>query len=131
MMIGGFGLFAWSIDKYSNLEIARTMVVNALVMGEIAYLLNTREIGSSLNWNIILGNALCIVAIFFTFVLQLFFTYFPWMQNIFGTANLSISQWCYVCLFGVILFLLVELEKYLTGNMFSRNNYKHDLKNSY
>lgn len=114
MMAGGFGLFLWAREVHATLEVARTITVNALVAGEIAYLFNCRKISDTvLNWEGIFGSFQVLIAVIIVILFQLMFTYLPWMQRIFGTAALDINQWCYIILFGLSLFLLVEIEKYL------------------
>lgn len=114
MMIGGFGLFLWARETQASLEVARTITVNVLVVGEIAYLFNSRKISDSvLNWEGLFGNFAVLISIVAVLLFQLLFTYVPWMQHIFGTAALNLTQWFYIILFGLSLFLLVEAEKLL------------------
>jgi len=54
-------------------------------------------------------------------VLQALFTYFPPMQDIFGVEAVPLSIWKWLLLGGVILFLLVELEKLVIRNMRSQS----------
>ncbi len=44
MMLGAFGLFYWELQAGTSVEYARTMAVNAVVMAEMFYLLNSRFI---------------------------------------------------------------------------------------
>lgn len=114
MMAGGFGLFLWARETYASLEVARTITVNVLVIGEIAYLFNSRKISDTvLNWEGIFGNPAVLISIVVVLIFQLIFTYIPWMHHIFGTAALNLNQWFYIILFGLSLFLLVEIEKLL------------------
>ncbi|MDZ7762453.1 MAG: cation transporting ATPase C-terminal domain-containing protein [Desulfovermiculus sp.] len=43
--------------------------------------------------------------------LQLLFTYAPPLQYLFQTTGLDWATWGRIVLFGIILFVLVELEK--------------------
>ena len=47
MMSGALGLFLWEMNSSGNVEAARTMAVNAVVMAEMFYLLNSRSILAS------------------------------------------------------------------------------------
>lgn len=44
MMTGALGLFLWELQNGGSLNVARTMAVNAVVVGEAFYLLNSRYI---------------------------------------------------------------------------------------
>jgi magnesium-transporting ATPase (P-type) len=125
IMTGGFGFFLWARETQASLEVARTITVNVLVIGEIAYLFNSRKIlGTVLNWKGLFGNPAVLISIVVVLMFQLLFTYVPWMQRIFGTAALNLNQWFYIILFGLTLFLLVEGEKYLVRKYQASSSYK-------
>ncbi|HNI77355.1 MAG TPA: cation transporting ATPase C-terminal domain-containing protein [Giesbergeria sp.] len=44
MMTGALGLFLWELQAGSSIEVARTMAVNAVVVAEMFYLVNSRFI---------------------------------------------------------------------------------------
>ena len=112
VVIAPLGLFLWQLDQGMGLEEARTLAVNALVMGEICYLFNSRYIYDSvLSWEGLLGNRYALATIGILLALQMAFTYFPPMQRLLGTAPMSASSWLIVTLAGVAVLLLVELEK--------------------
>ena len=91
---------------------ARTAAVNALVFGEIFYLFNMRRTGRSvLNRELLLGNRYAAPAIGLLLLLQIGFTYVPAMQHLFGTADLDAQAWFACLLVGVVVFVVVELEK--------------------
>jgi len=60
-----------------------------------------------------LGNRFVLGAVGLIIVLQLFFTYLPFAQRIFGTAVIPLGDWLRLIFFTLAVFLLVELEKYL------------------
>ena len=112
MVIGCFGLFLWQRTQGVELEAARTVAVNALVVAECFYLLNTRLLtASALNRAGLCGNCYVLIAIALVLSFQLLFTYLPLMQTFFGTAAIGWREWLYILAFGLLLFLLVELEK--------------------
>jgi magnesium-transporting ATPase (P-type) len=112
MVSGTFGLFLWLRMHGAELEFARTVAVNALVMAEVFYLFNARFFSaSSLNRQGILGNRYALLGVGVVVSLQLLFTYLPPMQLVFGTAAIGIVEWAWVIGFGIVLFLLVEAEK--------------------
>jgi magnesium-transporting ATPase (P-type) len=105
-------LFQWEIQSGAAPDRARSVAVNALVAGQLFYLLNTRFImRSSLHPRLLLSNHAALIAIAVLILLQMVFTYAPWMQNWFGTAPLLAIDWLYVVGVGLSVFFLVELEK--------------------
>jgi hypothetical protein len=42
LVAGSLALFQWEIERGASLELARTVAVNVLVMGEVVYLFNCR-----------------------------------------------------------------------------------------
>lgn len=92
--------------------VARTAAVNALTVGQVFFLLNSRfKIGSSLSLRAHKGNRYLPMGIGAVVVLQLLFTYAPPLQVVFGTAPLPLWLWPLLLLGGAVFFLLVEAEK--------------------
>ncbi len=90
LVIAPLGLFLWETSQGVALEAARTAAVNALVMGEICYLFNSRYLyQSSLSREGLLGSRAVLITIAILLVLQLAFTYWPPLQQIMGTAPIS------------------------------------------
>ncbi len=93
-------------------EVARTAAVNALTVGQIFFLLNSRfKIDSSLSFRAHKGNRYLPMGIGAVVVLQLLFTYAPPVQAVFGTAALPPWLWPLLVLGGFAFFLIVEAEK--------------------
>ena len=114
LVAGGLGLFLWERNHGADLHTARTVAVNALVMGQIMYLFNCRHMTSSaLHWKSVVGNRHALFAIGVLLVFQMLFTYLPVMQTIFRTASLDFASWMRIVLFGTALMLVVELDKHL------------------
>lgn len=116
LLVFSFGTFSYLYKGGNGLsiELCRTAAVNALIIGQIAYLLNSRFLlTSSMTWKVFAGNRWVPLSILGVLVLQVLFTYAPWMQALFGTTALPFSFWLWLALGGVVLFLMVELEKLL------------------
>jgi magnesium-transporting ATPase (P-type) len=112
LVAGSLGLFLWEEARGATLETARTAAVNVLVVGEIVYLFNCRHLrGSVLHLEGLVGNPFVLLAVAVLAVFQLLFTYLPAMQAMFGSADLDLAAWARIGLFGVVLLLVVELEK--------------------
>jgi magnesium-transporting ATPase (P-type) len=91
---------------------ARTAAVNAITLGQVFYLLNSRYlIDSSLTWHAHGGNPWLYWGIGAVIVLQLLFTYAPPFHYIFGNESLPLKVWPWLIGGAVVFFLVVELEK--------------------
>jgi magnesium-transporting ATPase (P-type) len=112
MVLGTFGLFLWERLHGVDIETARTVAVNTLVIAEVCYLFNTRFLtASALSRNGLLGNRYVLIAAVLVIMLQLLFTYLPIMQQLFATQAIGLDAWLRILAVGVLLFFAVELEK--------------------
>ncbi len=119
---GVVALFLWEIARGDSLETARTVAVNALVMGEIFYLFNCRYLLAPVrNWQDFIGNRYVLLSIAVLVVIQLAFTYVPFMQKMFGVVALDAATWALITAFGVLLFFAIELEKLAIRLLFRGN----------
>ena len=113
--------FFWMKSQGASDPLARTVAVNALVIGQIFYLLNSRfKIDSSLSPFAHLGNRYLPMGIGAVIVLQLLYTYAPPLQSVFETEALPLGVWPWLLLGGLIFFLVVEAEKAIIRAMRSR-----------
>lgn len=117
MMAGAIGLFLWQLSEGSSIETARTLAVNAVVAAEMLYLINTRSlIAPVTTWEGLFGNPYVLLAIAACVPLQLLFTHAPVMQDIFGSTDLTWQEWGKVIGAGLLVFIIVELEKLVIRN---------------
>ena len=108
------GVFFWTLGQGRDVETARTMVVNMLIVGEIFYLFNVRYLHMrSLTWRGALGTPIVLAAIAVVIVAQLVFTYWRPMHDIFGSRPLEIADGVLIVAIGLALMLLLEGEKLL------------------
>ncbi|MBR9866916.1 MAG: cation-transporting P-type ATPase [Oceanospirillales bacterium] len=123
MVSGTFGLFLWESSNGTQIDTARTIAVNALVVLEVFYLLNSRFLTRSvLNRDGILGNRYALYAIALVMLFQLLFTYLPLMQLFFHTTPINAAAWGKILMVGLLFFLAVELEKKLIHRPDGTNN---------
>jgi magnesium-transporting ATPase (P-type) len=114
LLVFTFGTFYWLSHHGASVELARTGAVNALILGQVFYLVNSRFLFEScLSIRALTGNPLIPAAIAGVALLQALFTYAPFMQQIFGSESLPLWVWKWLLLGGVVFFLVVELEKVL------------------
>jgi len=113
MMGGSFALYFWETMQGASIELSRTVVVNMLVMGQIVYLFNCRYLSASVMSRAgLFGNRLILISVGVLLILQLAFTYLPLMQQLFGTTELDASTWGRIIAVSLLLFLVIELEKF-------------------
>ena len=109
---GIFGMFTFAQAQGASLEEARTVAVNTLVVMEIFYLFSVRFLNTtSLSLRAALGTRPVLVAIAAVSVLQVGFTYAPFMEAFFDTRPLGLLQGLAVVAVGPLLLLILEIEK--------------------
>jgi magnesium-transporting ATPase (P-type) len=92
--------------------LARTVAVNALVIGQAFYALNSRYLlDSSLSIQAHRGNPYLPYCYGLLVVVQLLFTYAPPFQALFDTEAVPLWVWPLLVIGGLIFFFLVEGEK--------------------
>jgi magnesium-transporting ATPase (P-type) len=109
---GPMALFLWESARGVSIETARTVAVNALVIGEMAYLFNCRYLLAPVrSWSDFTGNFYVLLTIAILALIQAIFTYAPFMQTMFGVVDIDLAAWGRILAFGVVLFVVVEVEK--------------------
>ncbi|MDQ0347106.1 magnesium-transporting ATPase (P-type) [Ancylobacter vacuolatus] len=109
-----FAMFFLSLWRGQGVEMARTIVVNTLVVMEIFYLFNVRFLHMrSITWRGALGTPAVLLALAAVVAGQLAFTYLPVMQAIFDTRPIALLDGVMIIGVGVALMVLLEIEKTL------------------
>src|SRR5262244_2727896 len=104
--------FFWMKSQNASDQLARTVAVNMITIGQIFYLLNSRYLlDSSLSFKAHLGNRYLPIGIGATVVLQLLFTYAPPLQRLFDNEAIPLWVWPWLFAGGLVFFLVVEAEK--------------------
>jgi magnesium-transporting ATPase (P-type) len=123
LALGTIALFLWEREQGGSIELARTVAINALVVGEMMYLFNCRYLLAPVcTWQDLTGNAYLLLTVAILSVIQLTFTYLPIMQSMFGVVALDAEAWVHIVGFGVLLFAVVEVEKMFIRILSSRLN---------
>lgn len=111
-VLGSFGIFAWALWRGFDVDTARTMVVNTLVVMEIFYLFNVRYMHMrSISWRGALGTPIVLAAIVAVVVAQLAFTYAPFMHTLFASRPVPLLDGLLIVAIGVAVMLILEVEK--------------------
>ncbi len=109
-----FAKFALAQAQGATIEEARTIVVNTLVVLEIFYLFSVRYLETtSITWRGLSSTPAVLLAVGIVTLLQFLFTYAPFMEAFFETRPLSVGQGAQIVAIGVVVLLILELEKWL------------------
>lgn len=113
-LAGIFGMYQWMLSQGATVEAARTVAVNTLVCMEVFYLFSVRYLKApSFPAQGVKGTPRVLMAVFGVFVLQLLFTYAPFMQSLFASEALSLTTGVFVVLAGIAVLVILEIEKAL------------------
>ena len=112
MFAAVFGVFAYAKSSGHSLALAQTMSMNMLAVLEIFYLFYVRNIYStSLNWQAVRGTPVVWLCVSIVTLAQLAITYLPFLQPLFGTESIPLSDGLLIIAVGVVFFALIEVEK--------------------
>jgi magnesium-transporting ATPase (P-type) len=104
--------FFWMKSQGASDALARTVAVNAITIGQVFYLLNSRYLlDASLSPKAHLGNRYLPLGIVAVAILQALFTYTTPFQKMFGNEAIPLRIWPWLLAGGLVFFLVVETEK--------------------
>jgi len=115
VLIGGMtmALSEWMINAGHSYEEVSTVTLQTIVLCQAFHLLNSRSIRKpawALNF---FGNKAVFAVCGLMALLQLAVTYLPFMNNVFGTTPLKLESWQTPILLGLVVFVVVEIEKFV------------------
>ncbi|OGQ96773.1 MAG: carbonate dehydratase [Deltaproteobacteria bacterium RIFOXYD12_FULL_57_12] len=113
MMGAAFWLFAWELSGGATLAEARTAAVNVFVVIELFYLFNCRSLEKSVFQLGFFTNLWVIGGAVAMFLLQLGYTYLPFMNRLFQSAPVDLAVWGRTVAAGAVVFGVIEIEKRL------------------
>jgi magnesium-transporting ATPase (P-type) len=114
MVAGAFGIYAWAVARGLDIDTARTLVVNAIVVMEIFYLFSVRFAhGTALTWRGVLGTRAVLAGVATVIAAQLAFTYLPPLQTVFQSRPVAFGDGLVIVAIGFAVLVVVELEKRL------------------
>jgi magnesium-transporting ATPase (P-type) len=115
VIIGGLTLGVFTFLRNNGLDdsAARTIAVNTLVAGQLFYLFNCRKIEHPALGKGFFNNKYAFWAAGALIVLQMGFVYLPFMNTFFNTSPIDAVYWLYPVTAGALVFLVVELEKFI------------------
>jgi magnesium-transporting ATPase (P-type) len=113
-LAGALAIFFYALGRGYDVETARTMVVNTIVVLEIFYLFNVRYLHmTSFNWKGALGTPPVLIAIAVVIAAQLAFTYLPLMHSLFATRPVGLADGLLIIAVGALAMVILEVEKHV------------------
>ncbi len=110
--------FFWMKSQGASDQLARTVAVNAITIGQVFYLLNSRYLlDSALSLTAHFGNKYLAFGIGAVVILQLLFTYASPLQKLFDNEAIPLRIWPWLFAGGIAFFLVVETEKLVIRSM--------------
>lgn len=117
LLAGCYALFTYEMANGASLKEARTVAVNLFVMVELFYLWNCRSFTRSMFSIGLFSNPWVIYGSISMVVLQLLYTYVPFMNTIFQSAPISAESWGRLLLVGITVYPIVGIEKWITNRL--------------
>jgi len=106
-------------DGYDQ-GVVNTMTLHALVIAQLFHLFNCRtERNFALNKDFFANKTAFIVSGILILV-QIGITYLPFMNTILGTVPIDAEYWVIPVVIGVVVFIAVEIEKWITRQVVKR-----------
>jgi Ca2+-transporting ATPase len=113
ILAGAFGLFEYELSRGASLEEARTVAVNVVIFVGIFYLFNARSLTRSPFQLGFFSNPWAIGSAILMALIQLVYTYAPFMNKLFSSAPIPPALWLDVLAVGLAAFIFIEVEKWL------------------
>ena len=109
LLVCAFGIFEWAEGRDLGDAGARTAAVNVFMSVQIFYLFACRSLRRSLFTYNPFGNPIILLGVAVVIVLQLLFTYAPFMNVAFGTASISAGEWVVILVIGLGTMVFMDL----------------------
>jgi Ca2+-transporting ATPase len=107
----GYGWWYWK--RGADIEVVRTLIFTTIVLAQMFFVLSLRSTRYSIFQIGVFTNPALLGAVALTVLLQLLVIYVPFMQAIFETTALSLPELLISILLGLVLFVVVEVEKWV------------------
>ncbi len=113
ILAGAFGLFNRVLDGGASLAEARTVAVNVVIIVELFYLFNARSLTRSPFQLGFFSNPWAVAGGVAMILIQMLFTYAPFMNNLFQSAPINLELWLSILAVSLASYIIVEFEKWL------------------
>jgi Ca2+-transporting ATPase len=131
-LLGLLTLFSYQLSRFLGWHNqATTIAFTVLCLSQLGHALAIRSRKYS-TFNIgFFSNWLLIFAVILTFLLQLSLIYIPQLNKVFKTTPLSATQLALTLIFSCVIFIAVEIEKYLIRRYDIYNRLKKKIRSNY
>jgi Ca2+-transporting ATPase len=113
ILAGAFGLFEYELAQGASIEEARTVAVNVVIFVELFYLFNSRSLTLSPFQLGFFSNPWALGGAALMILIQMIYTYAPFMNNLFSSAPINFILWVDVLAVSLVAYIIIELEKWL------------------
>jgi cation-transporting ATPase F len=113
ILAGAFGLFEYELARGASLAEVRTVAVNVVIFVEIFYLFNARSLTRSAFQLGFFSNPWAVGGAILMMLIQLLYTYAPFMNTLFSSTPISLALWLDVLAVSLAGYILIEIEKWL------------------
>ena len=121
LLLSAFGLYEWEVQSGASVVEARTVAVNAIVIGQLSYLFNCRSLSRSMFSLGVFSNRWLMLGVTAMIVAQLGFTYLPIMNELFHSAPISARSWGIMSALGMVIYGIMGMEKWLQNKVAERS----------
>lgn len=119
LCVGAFSFYEFALKAGRDITEARTIAVNIFVFGELFYLFNCRSLHRSFFKLNFFSNGFIILGVTLMTLLQVLFTYAPFMNQAFKSAPILVGDWIMILGFGLIVFFVIEANKKIERHFLS------------
>lgn len=114
MVVAILGNTEWEARLGGSSREQHAIAMSTLIVAQALYCLNCRFLfASSLTPHVFVGNPWLLAMVVLNGAVQAFLVHTPGVQEVWGMASLNGLQWLRIIFLPVILFLMVEVEKYI------------------
>jgi len=106
-----FLAFSHTLSTGNSESEARTVAVNIFVVGEMFFLFACRSLKYTMFEIGLFSNPWVIFGVVSMVILQLLFTYMPFMNEIFSSTPIGMFEWGIIFAAGAVIYAVAELEK--------------------
>lgn len=128
VIIGGGALLVclYLLNKGFDTQLVKTITLSTIAIPQMFYLFNSRNVRHFAINKDFFSNKVAFIVCAALILLQLAITYLPFMNRVFGTVPMNASDWIYPFGLGIVVFILVEIEKAI-ANMIRRKHHTTEL----
>lgn len=116
ILVGAYGLYEWLLQvQQQSQDMARAAAVNLIVFVELFYLFNCRCLTHSMFRIGVFSNRWAWYGAAAMIVCQLLLTHVAPVNSLFHMRPLSLDVWAIIVLYGLGVYVLIEIEKRWVG----------------